>query len=315
MEEMKRINYINDYLKEKFGERTLKIGIDGGFTCPNRDGTKAVGGCAFCSERGSGDHLKESSIPEQLTNYFHSYKAQRADSFILYFQNFSNTYDTIDRLKQKYDLAIQTSQAIIHEQNLSKKIVGLAIATRPDCITEEICQLLHSYLPSLSVSVELGLQTANDTTKEALNLQYTNEDFLKAVLLLRKYAIDIVVHMMVGLPNETHQDIMQTVAFINKEPIQGIKIHSTYIVQNTLLEKMYLTNHYTPLTKEEYLEEVTHIITHLNPQIVIHRISGDAPKNLLVAPSWNLHKKYILNGVFNRLKNDHLWQGMYYQNS
>ncbi len=308
-----RMNYINDVLKEKYGERTLKIGIDGGFTCPNRDGSKAFGGCAFCSTRGSGEHLKSVPIHEQLESYFSSYKASRANSFILYFQNFSNTYDTIPNLKEKYEEAIVGANEIIRQKSLNKKIVGLSIATRPDCISKEVCKLLSSYQNKLDVTVELGLQTANDATKQNLNLCYTNEDFLNAVMLLQKYHIDIVAHVMVGLPFETHEDLLKTVQFLNGIPIQGIKIHSTYVVKNTKLEEMYVKGEYSPLSLESYLQEVMFIISHIRKDIVIHRISGDAPKELLVAPEWNRHKKWILNGVMNRLAKEDIWQGMEYQ--
>lgn len=313
MENVKRINYINEYLKEKFGERTLKIGIDGGFTCPNRDGKKGIGGCIFCSERGSGEHLKgQTSIEEQVENYFSSYKSKRANSFIIYFQNFSNTYDGLESLKTKYDTALETAERVIDELGLDKKIVGLSIATRPDCINEAVCKLLSTYTNKYEVTVELGIQTSNDETGKLINRCYTSRDFTDAVCLLNKYEIDVVAHMMVGLPEESHEDIVNTVNFLNGHYIQGVKIHSTYIVENTELKKLYDNKKYSPITLEEYLKEVIYIITHLNPDFVVHRISGDAPKDILVAPEWNHHKKLVLNGVFNTLKKDNLWQGMYF---
>lgn len=314
MESKKRINYINDYLKEKFGERTLKIGIDGGFTCPNRDGKKGVGGCIFCSKRGSGEHLSSNlSIEEQIEKYFNSYKSSRANKFILYFQNYSNTYDTIENLKRKYDLAISTAQKVINKNNLSKEIVGISVATRPDCINEDICNLLASYTSNYYVSVELGLQTANDNIGTLINRCYTSQDFENAANILAKNKIDTVAHIMVGLPGETHNDIANTISFLNKLKIQGIKIHSTYIVKNTMLEKMYNNKEYTPISFNNYLNEVIFIITHLRSDIVIHRISGDAPKSLLVAPEWNLHKKWVMNGVTQELEKNDLYQGMYLQ--
>ncbi len=310
--DIKRINYINDYLKEKYGERTLKIGIDGGFTCPNRDGFKGTDGCIFCSLRGSGEHLFSTlSIEEQLDKYFNSYKLQRANSFILYFQNYTNTYDSLENLKKKYDTAINHALEIIKLKNLNKKIVGLSIATRPDCINEDICALLSSYSDKLDVYVELGLQTASDKTGVFINRCYTTSDFENAVLLLNQYGIDVIAHIMVGLPNETHEDIVNTVDFLNNQNIQGIKIHSTYIVQNTVLAKLYEENKYTPITLEEYLNELKYIITHIRKDVVIHRISGDAPKNLLIAPEWNSHKKLVLNGIINILEKENLHQGMY----
>ena len=298
---MERYRHLNSYLKEKFGERTLKICVDGGFTCPNRDGKKGYGGCIFCSERGSGDHLKEIDIASQVRAHLESYRGQRANKFIVYFQNFSNTYDTLENLKRKYD------QALIDD-----RIVGLAIATRPDCITEDVVKLLHSYSNKYYVFVELGLQTSNDSTGRIINRCYTTKDFEDAVIILNKYHIDVVTHIMVGLPNEKIADIENTVDFLNTQNIQGLKIHSTYIVSNTKLSDLYNEKLYEPITLEYYLNCVKYIITHINPNVIIHRISGDAPKDILVAPSWNTHKKLVLNGITNSFENENLYQGMYY---
>ena len=293
---MERYRHLNTYLKEKFGERTLKIPVDGGFTCPNRDGKVGYGGCIFCTQRGSGEHLKLKPIPEQVKEHLESYRGKRANKFIVYFQNFTNTYDSIKNLKEKYDSAL-----------IDNRIVGIDIATRPDCINEDICKLLQSYTESLringklnrksySVTVELGLQTSNDEIAKIINRGYSLETFTKAVKLLNKYKIDVVVHIMLGLPNETDEDIVNTVKYINSLNIQGIKIHSTYVAKNTVLEKWYRDGKYMPLTLDEYLNKLLYVITHLRKDIIIHRISGDAPKDLLVAPTWNIHKKWILNG-------------------
>ena len=298
---MERYNHLNTYLKEKFGERTLKICIDAGFTCPNRDGTKGVGGCIFCGERGSGEHLKTIDIASQVENHLASYRGMRANKFIVYFQNFTNTYDSIENLKKKYDSAL-----------IDERIVGIQIATRPDCINEEIARLLFSYTDKYSVCVELGLQTSNENTGKVINRCYTNEDFINAVTILRKYNIEIVTHIMVGLPGETHKDIVNSVNFVNNLDIQGLKIHSTYVTNDTKLNAMYENNQYSPITLEYYLDELCYIITHLRKDIVLHRISGDAPKDMLVAPSWNSHKKLVLNGIDKILREKDLYQGMYY---
>ena len=303
MENIERYRHLNKYLKDKFGERTLKICIDGGFTCPNRDGTLGFGGCIFCSEKGSGEHINSTNnITKQVENYFKSYKAQRANKFIVYFQNFTNTYDTIPNLKRKYD------SALIYD-----RIVGLSIATRPDCINRDIVKLLHTYIDKYYVTVELGLQTSNDKTGKLIRRGYLSSEFTKAVELLNRYNIDVVTHIIVGLPNETKEDLKNTVDFINKHQIQGLKIHSCYIVKNTVLCDMYERGEYLPLSLEEYLESAAYVLTHISPDIVIHRISGDAPKNLLVAPEWNLHKKWIMNGLDKLLKEKDLYQGMEYE--
>lgn len=303
MENLERYNHLNKYLKDKFSERTLKICIDGGFTCPNRDGSKGIGGCIFCSEKGSGEHIKiANSISEQVKNYFMSYKAKRANKFIAYFQNYTNTYDSIDNLKLKYDSAL-----------VDDRIVGLEVATRPDCVTEEVARLLKSYTKKYYVCVELGLQTASEKTGKLINRLYTNLDFTNAVNLLNKYRIDVVTHIMIGLPNETIDDIKNTIEFINAHNIQGLKIHSCYVVKNTMLEQMYNLGTYNTLTLEEYLLSCAYVLTHINPKIIIHRISGDAPKDLLVAPEWNAHKKWIINRLDKFLKENDLYQGMYYK--
>jgi len=298
---MERYNHLNSYLKEKFGERTLKICVDAGFTCPNRDGTKGVGGCIFCGERGSGEHLKNIDIAEQVKKHLESYRGERANKFIVYFQNFTNTYDTIENLKKKYDSAL-----------VDDRIVGIQIATRPDCINEEIAKLLSSYANRYYVCVELGLQTVNETTGKLINRCYTNENFKNAVNILRKYNIDIVTHIMVGLPGESHKDIVSDVNFINKLDIQGLKIHSTYVTSDTKLNKMYEDDTYSPISLVYYLDELCYIITHIRKDIILHRISGDAPKDMLVAPSWNSHKKLVLNGIDKILRERDLYQGMYY---
>ena len=309
MENLERYKHLNKYLKDKFGERTLKICIDGGFSCPNRDGSISNGGCIFCSERGSGDHIKfcsnshtiENFISDQIKNYFTTYKAERANKFIAYFQNFTNTYDSISNLKLKYDSAL-----------IDSRIVALAIATRPDCINEDICKLLKSYCDKYYVWVELGLQTSNDETGKLINRGYSSQQFSKAVDLLNKYNIDVVTHIMVGLPNESFDDIKNTVGFINNHNIQGLKIHCTYVVENTVLASMYYNGTYTPISLEYYLECAGYILSHINPNSVIHRVSGDAPKDLLVAPDWNSHKKWIMNGLDKYLRDNDFWQGKFY---
>lgn len=298
---IQRYKHLNNFLKENFGERTLKICIDGNFTCPNRDGTLGTKGCIFCSERGSGEHLNNIPIQDQVINHLNSYKGLRANKFIAYFQNFTNTYAPINILKQKYNSAL-----------IDERIVALAISTRPDCINEEICKLIKSYSDKYYVWVELGLQSSNDNTASFINKCCYSSDFTQAVNLLNKYNIDVVTHIMVGLPNENFEDIKNTVDFINQHNIQGLKIHSTYVVKNTVLDNLYENGLYTPITLDYYLECACYILTHISPNIVIHKISGDAPKDLLVAPEWNLHKKWIMNGLDKALMEKDLWQGKYY---
>ena len=306
-----RYKKLNEYYKEKFGEKTLKICVDGGFTCPNRDGTCGTGGCIFCSEKGSGELIKNNTekISRQVEEYLNSYRAKRANKFIVYFQNFSNTYDTLENLKKKYDSAL-----------IDNRIVGISIATRPDCINEEIAKLIKSYSDRYYVCVELGLQTASNEIGKIINRGYTTEKFVEAVKLLNKYEIDVVTHIMCGLPGEERdgknvpKQIKETANLINSLDIQGVKIHSTYVVKNTNLAEMYENGEYIPLTLEEYFEDLTYIITHVNPNVIVHRICADAPKDILIAPDWNAHKKWVMNGLEKIMEENDLWQGKFYKN-
>ncbi len=300
---MERYLHLNSWLKKKFGQRVLKICVDGGFSCPNRDGKCGVGGCIFCGESGSGTLKRQLSITEQIQNHLKSYRGERAEKFIVYFQNFTNTYDSLENLKRKYDEALFCSD----------KIVGLSVATRPDCINEEIVGLLKSYSDRFFVQVELGLQTANDETGELINRGYSTCTFEKAVRLMSEKNLDVVAHIMVGLPNETMEDLKQTVEFLNSQKIAGLKIHSTYVTCGTRLCQMFEQGEYVPLQLEEYLDAVVYVLTHINSQVVIHRLSGDAPKEQLVAPIWNAHKKLVLNGVDRILREQNLVQGQFYE--
>lgn len=293
-----RYLHFNDWLKQKFGERTLKICIDGNFNCPNRDGTCGFGGCIFCGKRGSGENTKQISIKEQVLSHLNGYKGKRANKFIAYFQNFSNTYDCVENLKKKYDQSL-----------IDKRIVALAIATRPDCINEDVARLIAEYKKSHYVYVELGLQTSSDRIGELINRGYTTTQFVQAVKLLNDYGIDVVAHVMVGLLGETKEDVLNTIDFLNNQPIMGIKIHSTYVIKNTELEKLFLMGKYQPISLNYYVEMVGKIIANLRKDIVVCRICGDAPKSLLVAPEWNAHKKIIINQINNHLEVNNITQG------
>ena len=295
-----RYNYLNNFLKEKFGQRTLKICIEGGFSCPNRDGKKGFDGCIFCSNKGSGDHLVKRDITKQVEDYLKSDRSKRANRYIAYFQSFTNTYAAVDELKEKYDAAL-----------IDDRIVALDIATRPDEITDEVVELLKTYTSKYYVWVELGFQTSNENTGKLINRCYSNVDFEQAVNKLKANGIDVVTHIMVGLPGEKHEDIVDTVEFINRQKVDGIKIHSTYVLKNTALEKLYLEGKYSPMNFEEYMDELIYIITHLREDIVIHRFSGDPPKELLVQPEWMNHKKWIMNGLNKRMEHEDLRQGMF----
>lgn len=277
-------NTLSSYLKNKYGCKISKICIDGGFGCPNRDGTCGVGGCIYCGERGAGEHIDAlASIGEQVKTQL---ERGKAEGYTAYFQNFTNTYAPLSVLKERYDSAL-----------ISDKIVALAIGTRPDCITDEIAELIASYRDRVDVWVEMGLQTASDTTAEIINRGYKTEVYFKAAEILRSHGIPFVAHMIIGLPSETERDIYATVEAINISGAWGIKIHSIYVMEGTALADMYRKGLYCPPTKEEYIRLCAGAIERLRKDIVVHRITGDCPGDLLVAPDWNRDKNGVINAV------------------
>lgn len=305
-----RYNHLNSYLKNKFGERVLKICVDGNFTCPNRDGKKSTGGCIFCGEKGAGDNLFAlnkigkstsviSSIEDQIKYFLSSYKGERAEKFIVYFQNYSNTYDCVENLKLRYD----------HALAVSDKIVGLSVATRPDCIDEEIVKLLKSYTDKYSVTVELGLQTASNLIGKEINRRFDKEEFVSAVELLKANNIEVVAHIMIGLPGESDKSIYDTIELINNCHCDGVKIHSTFVLKNTKLADMLKEDKYTPITMDYYVQRVAQIISNLDKNIVIHRITGDPPKDKLLSPHWTERKKVVINAINKKLNELNIVQG------
>lgn len=293
-------NRFSTYLREKYQGKVRKICIDGGFSCPNRDGTCGEGGCIFCGERGAGEHIDSTlSIKEQAEAGLDRLKdGERA---IIYFQNFTNTYASVEVLKERYDAAL-----------IDPRIVALAVGTRPDCISEDVVDLLAEYQKRLDVWVELGLQTASDRTAAVINRGYKTERFLEAVNLLKSRDVPIVAHMIIGLPDETEEDIDYTIDLLNSVPIWGVKIHSLYVMSGTRLTLMYESGEFTPLGVEKYIELCARAISRLRPDIVIHRLTGDCPEGMLVAPKWPLSKSEIISKVIKRLVSEGLRQGSLY---
>ena len=281
---------LSGYLREKYGKRLKKICIDGHFTCPNRDGKCSTGGCIFCGERGAGEHIEENlSIKLQVENALLS--SSPDEEFIAYFQNFTNTYAPLAELKKRYDAAL-----------ISDRIRVLSIGTRPDCIDEEIAALIASYKDTREVWVELGLQTANDETARLINRGYLKEEFERAVKILNRHGIKIVVHLIIGLPGEDESDVKATTEYLRAFDIFGIKIHSLYVMAGTKLEKMYNAGLYTPISLDEYARLAAYVIKNSNESIIFHRITGDCPEGLLVAPAWNGTKFEIINKIEENLK-------------
>ena len=294
-------NNLSSYLREKYGKRMKKICIDAGFSCPNRDGKCGVGGCIFCGERGAGEHIDPSlSIRSQVEKELIA--ARKEDLFIAYFQNFTNTYAPIHILKERYDSAL-----------IDERIKILAIGTRPDCIDEEVAELLAEYSQKYEVWVEFGLQTANDTTAEIINRGYKKEVFEKAISILSKHKIKTVVHLMLGLPGETRADAIASAEYLKGFDIFGVKIHSLYVMQSTVLEKMYKEKHYTPPTLSEYSDAASEVLARISPSVIVHRITGDCPRDMLVAPEWNKNKNDIIDAVNTAMREKGYTQGSLYR--
>ena len=290
-------NNLSGYFRKKYGQRLKKICIDGGFSCPNRDGKCGTGGCIFCGERGSGEHIEpKASISQQVAEQLS--RATEKDKFVAYFQNFTNTYADTETLKARYDSALTDD-----------RIVALAIGTRPDCIDEEKAELITEYKKRVDVWVELGLQTSRDDTAMLINRGYNTEVFSKAVKILQKHEIPVVAHIIVGLPGETGEDAKNTAKFITSLGIDGIKIHSIYVMSGTRLEKMYKENLYTPPSLNEYVITVVDILAELPEDTVVHRLTGDCPKDMLVAPLWNSDKYHVIECIENELKRRGARQG------
>lgn len=295
--------YSLDYfLREKFGEKVMKITLDGGFTCPNRDGKISFGGCTFCSSRGSGefagDRLK--SIHDQFKDQKEMMKKKwKSNKYIAYFQAYTNTYASVDYLKTLYDEAL-------NEEN----VVGLSIGTRPDCLSDEVLDLLSYYNEKTFLMVELGLQTSNDKTGELINRGHDAKCFKEGVQKLRERNINVITHVIFGLPHETKEDMINTVKFANSLDIQGIKYHLLYIIKNTKLHKDYLKDpSIYNLSMEKYIEILGEAISLTNPKIVIHRITGDAKREDIIEPLWSIKKWEVLNSIHSYLDQNNLYQG------
>ena len=283
-------NNLSGYLKSKYGQRMKKICIDGGFTCPNRDGRVGRGGCIYCSERGSGEHIDAGrSIRAQVENALAS--ASENDKFIVYFQNFTNTYAPIEVLRERYDSAL-----------IDERIKILAIGTRPDCISEEIADLIASYKERVDVWVELGLQTADDESAERINRGYKTEVYTEAVRILSERKIDTVTHIMIGLPEEGEGELNKTVELLRKVKPWGVKIHSVYVAKGTALAKMYERGEYTPIDMELYAKRAAFVLYSIPKDTVVHRITGDCPRELLLAPDWNKDKNKVIEKINEELK-------------
>lgn len=297
----KRYHTLDYYYKNRFHEKVFKVSLDAGFSCPNIDGTVGYNGCIYCSKLGSGEFAgnKQEPIEVQFNKVKEiMLKKWPNAKYIGYFQAHTNTYAKVEKLNELYT-------KILNE----KGVIGLNIATRPDAITEECLDYLTELNKKTYLTIELGLQTTNEKTSKLINRCHTLTCFEEMVNKLRERNIDVVVHIINGLPYETKEDMINTAKYLNSLDIQGIKIHMLSILKDTPLEKLYEKEHFKMLTKEKYIDIVTDQLELLRPDIVIHRITGDPKVDDLVEPNWLVKKFCVLNDIDKEMAKRNTYQG------
>ena len=297
----KRYHTLDYFYKNKFGKKVCKISLNASFTCPNKDGTKGYGGCIYCSKLGSGDFAgnKEKDLITQFNEVKEIMKKKWPDAlYIGYFQANTNTYAKTEVLKQKYEPILEL-----------ENVIGLNIATRPDAITEDCLDYLEELSTRTYLTVELGLQTIHEKTTKLINRGHDLECFTNMVKELRKRNINVVVHIINGLPYETKEMMLETVEYLNKLDIQGIKIHMLHIIKDTKLANLYNQEKFHILTKEEYIDIVIEQLERLRPEIIINRITGDPVKEDLIEPTWLLKKFCVLNDIDKEMVKRNSYQG------
>lgn len=294
-----------DYmLRERFGEKVYKVTLNGGMSCPNRDGTIGYGGCIFCSAGGSGEFAADASlsVTDQIDSQIHILSQKRPiRSYIAYFQAYTNTYGPVDKLRRIF------TEAISHPS-----VVALSIGTRPDCLGQEILDMLEELNRQKPVWVELGLQTMHASTARYIRRGYPLSCFEEAVSSLQSRHIEVVVHTILGLPGESRQDILSTMHYLNTQKIDGIKLQLLHILSGTDLAADYLAGKFRALEREEYVALVIDCLEHLDPKIVVHRITGDGPKDQLIAPLWASRKREVLNLLHHTMKLQDSYQGKHF---
>ena len=299
----KRYYSLDFYLKEQFGEKVYKIALDGGMTCPTRDGTKGTNGCIFCSAKGSGDFAtpKNINITLQINQAIRETQRRHPETtkFIAYFQSFTNTYAPIEYLKDLYNEALEHPQ-----------IVALSIGTRPDCINKDVVSLLKECNLKKPVWIELGLQTIHESTAHFIRRGYSLNIFESALDTLNKAKLDVICHIILGLPGESKDSMLETIDYLSHSTIHGIKLQLLHVLKGTDLATHL--GSFNILSLDEYVEILLACIGRLSPNIVIHRLTGDGPRNLLLEPTWSLHKRHVLNTIQQSLKKEDVWQGKYF---
>lgn len=301
----KRYYSLDYYLKQVFGEKVYRLSLNGGMTCPNRDGTLGTGGCIFCSSAGSGDFAQKGCepVPLQLAAAKEQIRAKRnCRKFIAYFQAYTNTYAPVEYLRKIFMEAISDPDVVI-----------LSIATRPDCLSAEILTLLAELNRIKPVWIELGLQTIHPATSRFIRSGFTLDCFHQALAALNSQSIPVIVHVILGLPGETRQQMLETVNHVGHLPVFGIKLQLLHVLSDTDLGTLYKKHPFPLLTQEQYCELIADSIELLPQTMTIHRLTGDGPKSLLIGPLWSSAKRSVLNQIEQTLKLRDTWQGKYYQ--
>lgn len=297
----KRYYSVDYYLKTTFGEKVYRLSLNGGMTCPNRDGTLGTRGCIFCSAAGSGDFAQnaQESIPKQLNDAKVQIRSKRnCNKFIAYFQAYTNTYAPVAYLRAIFTEAIQDPDVVI-----------LSIATRPDCLSDEVLDLLNELNQIKPVWIELGLQTIHPETNHFIRSGFTLECFHEAVKRLTALSIPIIVHVILGLPGETRKQMLETVSYVGALRVFGIKLQLLHVLSDTDLGTLYRKQPFHLFTQEEYCQLIVDCLAILPPEITIHRLTGDGPKELLIGPLWSSAKRSVLNHIHKELKAQNIWQG------
>lgn len=300
----KRYHTWNTYLRNRFGGKVFKVMLDAGFTCPNRDGTVATGGCTFCSARGSGDFAgrRRDTLEQQFVEVRDRMHRKWPEAhYIGYFQAYTNTYAPVEELRPMYE-------AILRQDG----VVGLAIATRPDCLPDDVIELLAELNERTYLWVELGLQTIHEHTSTLINRGHDTATYYDAVARLRAHNIRICTHMIVGLPQETEQEMMETAQAVAHMDVQGIKIHLLHLLKKTPMVKQYEQGLLQLMEKDDYVRLVVDMLEILPPDMIVQRLTGDGPPDLLIGPLWSRKKWEVLNAIDAELKRRDSWQGKYY---
>ncbi|ALT80388.1 MULTISPECIES: TIGR01212 family radical SAM protein [Streptococcus] len=306
----KRYNTLNDYYRQIFGEKIFKVPIDAGFDCPNRDGTVAHGGCTFCTVSGSGDAIVAPDAPIRDQFYkeidFMHRKWPDVKKYLVYFQNFTNTHDTVDVIRERYEQAINESG-----------VVGINIGTRPDCLPDETIAYIAELSDRMHVTVELGLQTTYDETSKIINRAHTYDLYVETVKRLRQLApkVEIVSHLINGLPGETHDMMIENVRrCVTDNEIDGIKLHLLHLMTSTKMQRDYHEGRLKLLGMEEYVNIICDQLEIIPKNIIIHRITGDAPRDMLIGPMWSLKKWEVLNAIDQEMERRGSYQGCKLEN-